>query len=128
MQTTATPKIPNHFPAGTSDLYNIINHLWERTADKLNDEELQWFTMATEPAQNLVQRLQQVLEGIAYLVESDDRRGERYAECGSFQNPSDASALLFFAAQSVESVRSLLMVATAAQARLDRTRALAIVD
>lgn len=67
--------------------------------------------------------LQDVLEGIGCLIGSDDQRGHGQPPCGTFQSPVDASALMFFAAQSVGNIRALMAVGDAASYRLRNTKA-----
>lgn len=104
----------NNTITGARDIANITHELWERTADRLTKEELEWFAGATESATIHLHNLEDVIEGIGCLVSSDTES----PVCDSFQNAPDVASLLFFFAESVRHARALTEVGDAAASRL----------
>lgn len=103
---------------GVRNIANIVDELWERTADRLTPSELEWFSGAYETAIQTMQNLEDVIDGIGCFVCGDKPSGER-GRLGYLQNPQDTSALLFFLSDSVRQARSLVTVSGAARSRLE---------
>lgn len=118
---TATPiqiPSPNVEIRGVRNIANVVDELWERTADRLTTAELEWFAGASETAVLAMQNLEDVIDGIGCFV-SNDNPGQDRAPCGHLQTPRDMSALLFFLSDSVRHARSLVVVSDAARSRLE---------
>ena len=93
--------------------------LWKRTADQLTPSELEWFACAAESALLTMQNIEDVLNGIALLVSSDEP-GEGPIRAGSFQSARDCLILLFFLAESMCHIRALVTVSNEASHRLHK--------
>ncbi|MCL2658069.1 MAG: hypothetical protein FWD62_11775 [Betaproteobacteria bacterium] len=103
--------------SGMANIANVVQALWERTADRLTPSELEWFAGASEYAIQNMQNLEEVIEGIGCLV-IFDTPGAGHAPVGSFQQPRDVAILLFFLAESMRHASALVTVADAAEYRL----------
>ena len=106
--TTQAPKSIT----GVMDIMNIVDELWERAADSLTKEELEWFA----DAGNVVFRMktmEKVINGIGCLVSSSsDDLKESFGDCDTL------SSLLFFLSESVRNVCSVVEVSQFANYRL----------
>lgn len=102
---------------GVRNIANIVDELWERSADRLTTAELEWFAGAGETAVQTMQNLEDVIDGIGCFVAHDSPSDGR-APCGHLQSPQDMSALMFFLSESVRHARSLVTVSESANRRL----------
>lgn len=101
------------------NIEGIVNELWKRTADQLTPSELEWFARAADSALLTMQNIEDVINGIALLVSSDEP-GKGHIRAGSFQSAQDSSTLLFFLAESIRHARSMVAVSDEASHRLRR--------
>lgn len=92
----------NNTIKGARDILNVTRELWERVADRLEPRELEWFAGATESATASLANLESVCESVGCLVSSDTES----PVCGSLQNATDVSALLFHLANSILDARA----------------------
>jgi hypothetical protein len=90
---------------------NILIKLWERASDTLTDEELEWFSGATDHAENMIIPLHETINGIGCLVASDEQDG-------TFQSRHDVPGLLFSIANSLDTIQGLIHIGSAANHRL----------
>lgn len=88
-QNTSTNKAPISGCISTS---KIMFELWERNANNLTKELLEWFADATECASILSQDLQNVLDGIGCLISED---GKTKTNAGNFQSRDDVPTCYF---------------------------------
>lgn len=96
---------------------HIFEELWGRTSDRLSDKELEWFEGATATANFAAQNLRDVVEGIGCLVSADEDRDTGRPNAGNFRSADDVSKLLFFIAQSVDSLHGLMTIGEEASFR-----------
>lgn len=99
------------------NIEGIVNELWKRTADQLTPSELEWFARAADSALVTMQNIEDVLNGIALLISSDEP-SKGHIRAGSFQSAQDSSILLFFLAESMCHVRAMVAVSDEASHRL----------
>ncbi len=88
-----------------NDLSSIVETLWLRASEHLTDEELDQIAKADDEestAACLVEYLQEVLEGTACFVMSDNENGR----IGSFQSPESVSVLMLFIARTLNAVEA----------------------
>ena len=104
---------PNNF--GVPDIIHITQRIWEHAADDLSQEELEWFSLASDEAVRTSSNLAKVINGIGCLV-ADDDGPERCTGC--FQSAGSTSVLLFFIAQSVDHIGAMIEIGDAAKDRL----------
>lgn len=97
--------------------YNIMVELWERTSHTLTDKELEWFSCATEQAEDSLIALKQTVESNGCLV-LNDANLEKGIKAGNFQSAHDTSDLLFTIANQIENIQGLVHVGKSADHRL----------
>ena len=97
--------------------YNIMVDLLERTSHTLTDKELEWFSCATEQAEENLIALRQTIESIGCLV-LNDANLEKGIKAGNFQTGHDAPDLLFTIANQIENIQGLVHVGSSANHRL----------
>lgn len=97
--------------------HNIMVELWERTSHTLTDEELKWFSEATEHAEHGLISLKQTLENIGSMV-LNDAYLERGKQAGNFRDNEDLPDLLFTIANSLDNIQGLIHVGNSADHRL----------
>lgn len=102
---------------GPRDSATITQELWERCADKLNKQELEWFAGAHDAAELRLRNLVVLTEGLGCLIGSDSQ-SEGHLASGSFQSHHDVPNLLFSLSESINSALALFEVSSAAQERL----------
>ena len=96
---------------------NIMVKLWERNSHTFTDKELEWFSYATDHAEQGLVSLKQTIESIGCLVLNDVNL-ERGAQAGNFQADTDLPDLLFTIAHSLDNIQGLLHVGSSADHRL----------
>ena len=106
---TTTAKTPNGAPNGI----NVVQELWGRAANGLSKEELKWFARSLEHASLVACNLSCTADGIAFLL-----TGDLESNTGCFQSSPDVSKLLFFVAQVVDHIQSMIFIGDAATDRL----------
>ncbi|MDR2838923.1 MAG: hypothetical protein LBV49_10250 [Azonexus sp.] len=122
-KTKAAPEAVNPI-TGTRCMYNVVTELWDRCADQLTPEELEWFSGAGESADSFMQNLEEVIDGLCCLVGADNKENTKHP-VGSFQESGSVATLLFFIGQSVNHARALVEVSNSADLRLRRPDAFA---
>jgi hypothetical protein len=99
---------------GDPTLCNMVQVLWERTANSLSKKELEWFAGFSEQAGYFVRDLAAVTEGIAYLVEFDPEG----CNTGIFQNNHSVFQLLRHISVSTNALGAMIEVGDLATDRL----------
>jgi hypothetical protein len=89
--------------------------LWEKSANSLSREELEWACSSAECAELATQNLVGVIEGIACAINDDKSAGMPFAYPGS---GGDVAALLFFVSESIWHIAALNEVGNSAADRL----------
>lgn len=100
---------------GVATVESMMTVLWERTADRLTTEELEWFAGSSEYARMQARQLSKVIESVGCLVCSD---AKTKTGAGNFQSGNDVSTLLFSIAHSVDTIAGMMDVSDSAQHRL----------
>ncbi len=114
---------PSHI-TGVPHIAHIVQALWERTADKLTPTELEWFSGASDVAEQALQNLENVITGLASYISVDSPNDHKTPNVGSFESAEDVSTLLFFLAGSACHIRSLLFIGQTATDRLHDAKSL----
>lgn len=100
-------------------LRSMLHLLIERAAPRLTHQELQWLSSnAPGVASCLARQLEEVTDGIGFLVSSDE------ANTGSFQAPYELASLMFFIASQAGLLAGLSEIGETAAGRLATARAL----
>lgn len=107
---------------GVRNTVNITAELWERAANNLTTEELEWFAGASSHAVHVMENMADVIERIGCLVNDDYPRDGKPDCVGYFQDSSSTAGLLFFLAESVRHVQAMVQVSDAASYRLRHPR------
>lgn len=100
------------------DSSNMLHELWERTASRLSESELEWFARASEHASHIVGNLRHVVEGIGCLVANDGSLQNIGDKSGNFQSADSVSSLLFSIENQLDSVQGLMNIGSSASNRL----------
>jgi hypothetical protein len=116
MKTDQKDKSVDNAPiSGCMSTSKIMFELWERNANNLTKEQLEWFANATEYASTLTQDMQEVLNGLGCLIGANHLP---HKKVGSFQSSDDIPTLLFFISRSLGNIQGLIDIGDAANDRL----------
>lgn len=114
---TPTPEKPTNplNPFGPMTPYKLLEHLWAGYGSRvpMSQEELHWFSGATDEAERQLLNLEEVIEGLGCLV-SEDGSGESVAS-GNFQNGRDVATLLFSLGHSINALAGMVRIGSEAE-------------
>jgi hypothetical protein len=110
-----TPEAPAPVMRDAANLRNVAWMLWERAAGNLGADDLEWCAGILDPAGRMTRNLVEVVEGIGCLVAND---GQADIQTGCFQSADDVPTLLFFVAESMRSIQTMIEIGDYATDRL----------
>lgn len=94
------------------DISNIVDLLWQRTAENLTATELEWIASASDPAINALRNLADMVEAVGGMLACE--ASANGLKSGSFQNPSHVATLLYSVSEAMNGIRAQLEVADSA--------------
>ncbi len=97
---------------------NILFDLWERDRVDFSEEELEWFSRASEHAGMLAKDLGEVLEGLGCLIMDDEMRREKGEPCVGIFQGNRVPAILFLVTKNLDVMQGLIQVGDSAAYRL----------
>jgi hypothetical protein len=97
---------------GVSSPHNVALRLWEKAADKLTDQELNWVADLSTAAQMELANMVEVTESIGCLVLADE-------DSGALQDKYSVSTLLFSISKQLDSINAMLNLSSNAKSMLD---------
>lgn len=91
---------------------NALRYLWEKSADRLSNDELKWFADLNDKAGDEADELSRIVMGIGCLIGSDK-------SAGNFQSAASVAGLMFNLSHQLDTIAGLAQISTQAQERLD---------
>lgn len=103
---------------GSATASNVMAALWEAAASDLSDDQLRWFSGATEMGQNALQNVRDMLESLAAAAAMDSEHAAAGRPvAGMFEGRSGAHVLASLA-ESLDAADALIGVGSDAAALL----------
>lgn len=100
---------------------NIMIKLWNSASDTLTEEELEWFSGATENAELVIISLRQTLETLGCVISNDanHRDGSKSVNFLSNDNVTD---LMFMITNHLDTIQGLIYIGSSADYLLRKRR------
>lgn len=107
--TTAPTETTHNF--GVMRASNVFINLWNKAADHLTTQELEWFSHLSGHAAMEADNLAEVTENLGCLINSDK-------ETGCFESAGNVATLLFNISHQIDTIHSLIHISCDAEGRL----------
>lgn len=105
-----------HDELGARCITNAVYALWDRVADTLTPEELQWFSGLSESSQLYLANMEELTDGLGCLISNDVPKFT--GGTGAFREPDTAAALMFFLTDALRLARAMHHLGESAQYKL----------
>lgn len=96
---------------GVRSISKAIDRLWENSANRLSQQELEWFAGFTEAARNDADDLSHIVSGLGCLIGNDKN-------CGNFRDEGAVMNLLNNLSHQIDTIAGMIALGAFATDRL----------